>query len=263
MKISDSTIVGHPIKVARDLMQHFRLHYISADSIKEFFDTLLWRQAVDNAIKKSPSIPRSLRSYDALESRRELAHIWEFSFKTMSKREARDLLTSLLDDGWIEINSQEDQSHSDEKYCLSDKGRQFSIKRLVPRISRNKADKLVREMIERIENINADPSLLDYVTKVVSFGSYVSDSDDVGDIDLCVTITRRLKNPEEHKKASKAFNEASGRRFSNFLDQLFYHQLVVKQQIKNRSPYISLHEQSDLELALVSKTLYEFSPPEN
>jgi predicted nucleotidyltransferase len=261
MKIADNTIVGLPIRVVRDLMRHFSRYIISEETAQEFFDTLRWRETVDAAVKVDNRIPRSLRSQSVNISRKEYARIWDFRFNLTPKREAKAIFASLLADGWIEPNLDPDEVFDDGQYVVSDKGRQLSVKNLVPRINREKADKIVGDMIKRIQEINCDPSLLDYVTKVVAFGSYITDAEDLGDIDLYVVVTRRIDDYKEHTKARKTFNESSGKRFSNYLEQLFYHQYVVKQRIKSRSPYISLHDESDLELAGSVRTLYEFQPP--
>lgn len=242
-------------------MRHFRNYTISEETTRDFFDALRWRSAVDAATKADTKIPRSLRSTsDYNATRKKLAHIWGINFKPISRVEIKEIFSALVSDGWIEQNKKEDK-FDDEKYIVTDKGNQLSVKSLVPRIDREKANGLVGDMIKRIEQINHDPSLLDYVTRVVVFGSYITDTNDLGDIDLCVSIVRRIDDYKEHTRARKAFNEASGKRFSTYLDTLFYHQNVVKQRIKNRSPYISLHDESDLELAAVTRTIYEFSPP--
>ena len=63
--------------------------------------------------------------------------------------------------------------------------------RLVPRLNRAKADKLLADFLRSVEEVNAHPDLLHWVTEVRVFGSYLTNSDDLGDIDIAIRKKRR------------------------------------------------------------------------
>jgi len=56
--------------------------------------------------------------------------------------------------------------------------------RFVPRINRAKAEKLLADFLQSVEEVNAHPDLPHWVTEVRVFGSYLNDSDNLGEIDL-------------------------------------------------------------------------------
>ena len=58
--------------------------------------------------------------------------------------------------------------------------------RSVPRLNRAKADKLLTDFLQSVEEVNAHPDLLHWVTEVRVFGSYLANSDDLGEIDLAI-----------------------------------------------------------------------------
>jgi hypothetical protein len=73
---------------------------------------------------------------------------------------------------------------------VTDEGHATGMKSLVPRVSRVAAGALLQEVLERVARINSDGKLLHYITEVRVFGSYLTDSDDLGDIDLAIKLER-------------------------------------------------------------------------
>ncbi len=57
-------------------------------------------------------------------------------------------------------------------------------------IRRTTADRLLSDLLERIEKLNGDDRFLGRVRKAVVFGSYIGDADHIGDIDVAVEILR-------------------------------------------------------------------------
>ena len=49
--------------------------------------------------------------------------------------------------------------------------------RFVPRINRAKAEQLLADFLQSVEEVNAHPDLLHWVTEVRVFGSYLNDSE--------------------------------------------------------------------------------------
>lgn len=66
-----------------------------------------------------------------------------------------------------------------------------------PRINRAKADKVVAALIERANAINARTDLAYHVVLIHVFGSYLTDTDDLGDVDICAVIEQW---PDLHKR---------------------------------------------------------------
>src|SRR4029077_2729872 len=97
----------------------------------------------------------------------------------------------LLKDGMIEVNARFSDSQEQVAYQPTTKGNAISVARIVRRLNRAKADKLLGDFLRCVEEVNAHPDLLHWVTEVRVFGSYLTNSDDLGDIDIAIRKKRR------------------------------------------------------------------------
>ena len=118
--------------------------------------------------------------------------------------------------------------------------------RFVPRINRAKAEKLLADFLQSVEEVNAHPDLPHWVTEVRVFGSYLNDSDNLGEIDLAIKKKRR--------PVSGPFGDAR---------IAFYSERLVARLLKGGSRYISLHGVAELDenFEFGGKTIYTFVPP--
>jgi hypothetical protein len=123
------------------------------------------------------------------------------------------------------------------------KGAALGMTKFVRRIDRAKADALLKGALERVTAINTDPAMMYWVTEVRVFGSYLTDTNDLGDLDLAVKC--------EWRRDRTASNYEPGA------------EQVVLRRVKGRSPYISIHyvEELDRNPKMGGKTVYTFTPP--
>ncbi|WP_316399331.1 hypothetical protein [Bradyrhizobium sp. 33ap4] len=105
-------------------------------------------------------------------------------------------------------------------YRVTDEGHATGMKFLVPRMNRAAAAALLKEVLARAERINSDGELLHHVTEVRVFGSYLTDRDDLGDLDVAIKMERK---PIEGDwvKAAQALADKSGRNLT-FLERLVF-----------------------------------------
>ena len=131
--------------------------------------------------------------------------------------------------------------------------------RLVPRINRAKAEKLLADFLRSIEEVNAYPDLLHWVTEVRVFGSYLTNSDDLGDIEIAIKNERRAFGD-----ACVAMAEQNGKISGTDRDMAFYLDLLVARLLKGGSRYIWLHGVTELDenFDVEGKTIYTFAPPQ-
>ena len=135
-------------------------------------------------------------------------------------------------------------------------GNQFGNVLLLKRLPREKANRLFSEFLERVREVNADDYYLYVVDEVRVFGSYLGNSPDLGDLDLCVSLSPRNGDREKAVKQSLA-RAPNGMLFAN---RLFYGQTEVMKKLKSRSPYLRFHETSELaQLGAVSKVVFSLS----
>ena len=97
------------------------------------------------------------------------------------------------------------------QYRLLTKGLAIKNVKFIKPILREKADQLVKELIERIKVLNADDYYIMCVEELYVFGSYNSNSKDCGDIDLAFDLKRKRHLTREeivklgHERAPKSF----------------------------------------------------------
>src|SRR6266404_5700735 len=129
--------------------------------------------------------------------------------------EASKLMETLLEEGFIALDAPGD----DSCYELTIKGRALAMAR-AKLIRRSTAERLVSEFLQRVEEVNDDPNLLYWVDEVVVFGSFLTESETLGDVDLAVMYTRRTDDPkdfDEREKARVREARAAGRHFPGYL----------------------------------------------
>jgi predicted transcriptional regulator/predicted nucleotidyltransferase len=135
------------------------------------------------------------------------------------------------------------------EYPLTMKGQALCAARAVPPINKEKADKIFKEFMQRVEEINNDNYYLCKVERVLLFGSYLNpDNDDYGDIDIAFELKRKIDNFDEYEKARKnRIKEMveKGKYFPSFIDESFFPEKEVTLKLKNKCQYISLHPVED------------------
>jgi ribosomal protein S3AE len=104
----------------------------------------------------------------------------------VSRTQAALVTQAMIDAGFAEPWTEKDGPASKSDYSVTKLGSRLCVTRFVKRITRAKADTLVKQMLERITQINARDGLVFRVERVRAFGSYASGASEVGDIDLAV-----------------------------------------------------------------------------
>jgi len=163
----------------------------------------------------------------------------------MSAEEGRGIAGQLLAEGYLAV---EMEHHGETYYGLTMKGAALQLASAAKPIKRATAERLVQEIIQRAEAINAEPSYLYRVTKLLVFGSYLTDSPTLGDVDIAVELTPKIADPDEFSAAASQYADdaaAAGRRFSSFFQRLFWPQEEIQRILKNSISYVSLHPITD------------------
>lgn len=116
------------------------------------------------------------------------------------------------------------------------KGAALRNARCVTPINRTKADKIMNDFLNRVDEINNSDYYLYKVTKILLFGSYLNaESVDFGDIDIAFELTRKNDNPDEFSKLNFEFIDNAkdeGVCFSSFIEELYYSRSVVLKNLK-------------------------------
>ena len=121
-------------------------------------------------------------------------------------------------------------------------------------VKRTTADRALAQFLDRVATVNATGDLAYRVTRVVVFGSYLTQAHELNDVDLLVDLIPRSPNPREQElleESVRARAVKSGRRFGNIVEELAWPQTEVRLFLKNRSRTLSLHYEDH---ALVERT---------
>jgi len=263
MKVDrQGAIGGQTIKAVRDILANTGryLSFCVAD-VEEQLQKAWWRATLDSLIKqaKLPPEARGIFGQD-WQWPSDHSEVWGVPFEKMSSfaPPAQKLIKALLKEGLIEELNRD--AAGVMFYCCTIQGQALRMVRFVPRINRHKVEALLSGVLKRVAAINASDELLHWVTEVRVFGSYLTNAEDFGDLDVAIKLERRPV--AKWSNACFAIARASGKNLT-FLDAFSYPETLTRQRIKNRSRYISLHDTSELDAnpAMGGKTVYRFMPP--
>jgi predicted nucleotidyltransferase len=157
----------------------------------------------------------------------------------LSGTEAEAVIQAMVDAGFVEAKSEQPEPGTSSAFSITALGSRLCVARFVKRISRSKADALVKQMIERVSDINERDELVFLVKRVRAFGSYAGDAPEVGDIDLAVEWEQRDPDRDIIEQLL-ARADASGKSLNTYMARLSYGELEVERLLKGRSPYISI-----------------------
>ncbi|MET4425675.1 nucleotidyltransferase domain-containing protein [Bradyrhizobium sp. RT3a] len=152
---------------------------------------------------------------------------------------AEVVLQAMVTAGFLEPKGPTGERQTPSQFGITTLGSRLCVARFVKRITRAKADVLVREMLARVTEINERDELVFRVKRVRAFGSYVGDAAEVGDIDLAVDLEQRHPDRDIIEQLL-ARADASGKSLSTHMARLSYGELEVQKLLKGGSPYISV-----------------------
>ena len=240
------TIAGQRLKMVRTMLRELQRNaHFTVASVEAFLLQQLWSDHVDDLAKQGKLSPNLNRLYKKNGEWTNSGHKVHPHIRVNRISDqaipARALVEQLLKDGMIEVNGQFFDSQQ-VAYQITTKGNAMLAARIAPRLKRAKAEKLLADFLQCVEEVNAHPDLLHWVTEVGVFGSYLTNSDDLDEIGLEIK--------KERRPASGSFSDT-------------YPERLVALLLKGGSRYISLHGVAgfDESSEFGGKTVYTFAPP--
>ena len=242
---TNRTIAGQRLKTVRAMLREFgRNDCFTVASVEAFLHQQLWSDHVDDLAKQGKISADMRRLYkksgECINSGLNVHPLIGVNLIPDQATAARALVEQLLKDGMIEVNGQFFDSQQ-VAYQITTKGNAMLAARIA-RLKRAKAEKLLADFLQCVEEVNAHPDLLHWVTEVRVFGSYLTNSDDLDEIGLEIK--------KERRPASGCFSDT-------------YPERLVALLLKGGSRYISLHGVAgfDESSEFGGKTVYTFAPP--
>jgi len=117
-------------------------------------------------------------------------------------------------------------------------------------ISRKTADRIISEVVERAKAINASPypKFMHSVEKIAVFGSYLTDKEKLGDVDIAVLLKRRRedKHPDPMHDTYECIR-LHNKNVPDFMQAVSFPETIAFQTLRNRSKSLSIHYYYDLE----------------
>ncbi|HAQ20088.1 MAG TPA: hypothetical protein DCR40_12790 [Prolixibacteraceae bacterium] len=176
---------------------------------------------------------------------------------------AKQLIKQLIEDEYLILTKEKLSDIYQYELTETEKGRRFGIANASKPISRQKATQLLNELIERAKSINENGELIYFVESIKVFGSYLSDKDTLGDLDVGVKLSRKHKPGDftKHNQKRIALAKANGRQFSNSTEQLIWPHREVILMLKAKQRGLSLHDEDEDEVFKVTETklVYQYS----
>lgn len=150
---------------------------------------------------------------------------------------ARSLMAELCNEGFIEPLG----------YRIAPKGLSLRTMNLLKRIPRKKAVKIVMNLGKVIRESRTHFKQIYEIERLYIFGSYLDkEAQDLGDIDICVSLTPRSFYTDNLVKANIARAEEVGPVSLNSIEKMGYGEIEIKQMLCKVSPYISIHDEAEL-----------------
>lgn len=182
----------------------------------------------------------------------------------VDQKTAWEIFNNLCAEGYIEPVETPDNADENDTYWKNTlNGNSLAMATARKPITRQTAERLLNEFLQRVKEINACVDYAYYVKQVVVFGSYLSDSPNLGDIDLALWIEHRYSDMRERShNHSQRINLAlqNGRKFKTFWAEFCWPRTEVMRFLRNRSPFISIHDLKDegiLSTSIPIKVLFD------
>jgi hypothetical protein len=176
---------------------------------------------------------------------------------------AKQLVEHLKQEDYLSLKKEKFGTKIQYELTVTEKGRRFGLATATSPISRQKATKLLNELIERAKTINSNDELAYVVESIKVFGSYLSDNDLLGDLDVGYKLIRRYTGDEfsVHNQKRIDYAKSTGKSFSSFVDEIFWPHKEVMLMLKNRQKGLSLHnEETDRVIEVtITKLVYQYN----
>jgi len=128
-------------------------------------------------------------------------------------------------------------------------------------VTRKTCQKALDEFLARVAVVNNDDNYFHAVTRVDIFGSFLTDTDKLSDLDLAINMERKPKYCENYPAHArrKVIEASETRRFNTYFEEIRWPETEVWLFLKNRSRVLSLHSFRDYKsIKAVGETCYTY-----
>lgn len=169
----------------------------------------------------------------------------------ISKSRAGNLIQELVARRYLSPFKQ--QGWRGSWYRTTLKGAALSMASGTPPITRKTAERLVAQLLERVKAANAGDYFLYRVSRVVVFGSYLTDAPRLNDIDVAIDLEKRFPHGDEQQRRIWQRVGESDRTFRNVIDKISWPTKELYMFLKGGSRSFSIHTFDDQILRRVAQ----------
>ena len=162
------------------------------------------------------------------------------------KEEAKQVMSALEKEGYL---SRAGRHEGHDLYETTLKGNQLAGANLRP-ISRTTAEKTLKAFMQRVRAVNSDPDYLETITGVIVFGSFLSASEELGDVDVGIQLERKAMEDEvfmQRAEARRRLAQERGRGFRNLTEWVTWPSREIWLFLKSRARQLSIHDFRELQ----------------
>ncbi len=161
--------------------------------------------------------------------------------------EAKEVIGQLARDGFIAFSEQE---RGTDYYTVTKKGKKLAQASATTKMPRTRADRIIRDFMKRVKEVNANADYMFRVSTVVLYGSYVRGEQQLSDVDIAVDLEGKWDSTDERQHREWAEERADvaiaqGRSFPTFVDELCWPHREVMLHLKARTRGLSLNPLDD------------------
>lgn len=164
----------------------------------------------------------------------------------ITQEEAKKLTNDLQAQEYIELS----YVHDGNQYWHNTiNGNALANSSAAKPIGREKADKAFSELLERVNRVNQDPYFLYKVVEVALFGSYITSTETVNDVDVAIELASKEYDQNRHFALCQQRREEAtekGTNFRNYSEYICWAEIEVWKFLKARSRVISIHPMKDV-----------------
>ena len=178
--------------------------------------------------------------------------------------EAREVARELEQQGLIRIKHRifkrgSSDSGELDRWELTEEGQRLA-KASIHLISCAEASDIIQDLLKRIEQVNNNPHFAYTISYAVLFGSYLTEKQHLGDIDIGIKLTSKITDSNKQNEIEEARirrAEAAGKHFSDEPTRRAWPQDEVVLFLESEIPHIDLNDADGImQLGCLYKVIY-------
>ena len=175
----------------------------------------------------------------------------------ITRRAARTLAERLIRAGYWEKSKT-----WDDGWTTTTKGHRIAIANAAPQIRRSTATRLLNGLVERMKALETHEKFLYRVSEAFVFGSYVKRVERLSDLDIAYRLVGVAADKDAQFNLARRRSREVGRHrtFRNWSEGFAWPYYEVLMFLRNRSPYIELHDLDDEDSVAALPSLVRIYP---